>query len=84
MVICTAEPALALGVELVSEQAFVPLGVPRPRPTVTADDAVRLASFTLTLPACVTVNMKMLDPSTASVPENASVGISVVVGDVEL
>jgi hypothetical protein len=84
IVICAADPALAAGVELVSEHVVVPLGVPRPRPTVAVDDGLRPANVTLILPACVTVKVNTFDPCTASVPENVSVGISVVVGDVVL
>ena len=75
---------MAFGVELVSVHDDVPLGVPIPRPTATVEDGLRLARVTLTVPACVTVNVNMLDPCTASVPENASVGGVVGVGDVEL
>ena len=75
---------MAFGVELVSVHAVVPLGVPIPSPTPPVEGEPKLASVTLTVPDCVTVNVNTLEPCTARVPENVSVGGVVGVGDVEL
>ena len=50
-VICAVELAVAFGVELVSVHAVEPLGVPMPNPTPPVEEALKLASVTLTVPA---------------------------------
>jgi hypothetical protein len=82
-VICAADPAVASGVDVVNVHAFVPLGVPRPSPTETVDCGLRAVNVTLSVPACVTMKLNILDPCGASVPVNVSAGGEVVEGDVE-